>query len=224
MVRIHDRPLSSKPPAAPDLPQDLTALEADPPWLHALELGECVVSKVDWSARDATGLQLAECRLENVGLGSAKLAHAGIRDVVLTGGSWANADATKATLRRVEFRDTRLTGVAFADATLSDVVFADCGIDLGSFRFAKLVRVRFEGCRLQEADFYEASVASTVFTDCSLSGASIAAARFTDTELRGCDLAALGNPECLRGVRMPWADVVGAADVLAAGLGIEIVE
>jgi len=41
-------------------------------------------------------MRLAECRLDSVDLGSAKLAHAGLRDVVLTGGSWANVAATKA--------------------------------------------------------------------------------------------------------------------------------
>jgi hypothetical protein len=42
--------------------------------------------------------------------------------------------------------------------------------------------------------------------------------------LRGVDRAGAGDPECLRGVRMPWSDVVNAAAELAAALGIEIVD
>jgi hypothetical protein len=53
---------------------------------------------------------------------------------------------------------------------------------------------------------------------------SLAGATFVRSELRGCRLESLGNPERLRGVRMPMADVVQAADVIAAAAGIEIVE
>jgi uncharacterized protein YjbI with pentapeptide repeats len=224
VVRIHDRPcLSSKPPAAPDLPQELPPLDGDPA-LRGLELSERLVEAQDWSAREAESLRLTECRLDNVALDESTLRRARFRDVVVKGGSWANAVASEAELRRVEFRDTRLTGASFANATLVDLVFVDCRLDLSSFRFAKLTRARFEGCRLEEADFYDASVDSTVFSGCSLAGASLAGATFAETELRGCDLTTLGNPERLRGVRMPWADIVQAADVIAAGLGIQVVE
>jgi uncharacterized protein YjbI with pentapeptide repeats len=210
--------------ATPDLPLELVALREEQASLHGVELSGHLIAGVDWSARDATGMRLTECRLDGVELGETQLRRAGIRDVGVAGGSWANVDATEASAKRVAFRDVRLTGVSFANATLADVSFVDCRLDLASFRFAKLSNVRFEGCRLEEADFYEASVASTVFSNCSLARASIAGATFTSTELRGCDLAGLGNPDRLRGVRMPWSDIVQSADVLAAGLGIEIAE
>jgi hypothetical protein len=52
----------------------------------------------------------------------------------------------------------------------------------------------------------------------------LARATFIESEIRSCKLAEVGNPERLRGVRMPWPDVVQAADVLAQAVGIEIVE
>jgi uncharacterized protein YjbI with pentapeptide repeats len=104
------------------------------------------------------------------------------------------------------------------------VVFNDCRLDLTSFRFAKLASVQFDGCLLAESDFYEAAVKAAVFSSCSLVEASLAGVTFDDTELRGCNLTAIGNAERLRGVRMPWADIVQSADVLAAGLGIEVAE
>jgi hypothetical protein len=67
-------------------------------------------------------------------------------------------------------------------------------------------------------------VKAAVFSSCSLVEASLAGVTFDDTELRSCDLSAIGNAERLRGVRMPWADIVQSADVLAAGLGIEVAE
>jgi uncharacterized protein YjbI with pentapeptide repeats len=216
--------LPLKPPAAPDLPHELAPLEKEPESLQKAELGELLISARDWSGRDATGLRLSECRLENVALDEGKLRRASARDVSVAGGSWANVDAGEAFLKRVEFRQTRLTGVSFANATLEDVVFADCRLDLASFRFAKLAYVRFDSCHMGEADFYEAGIKSAAYSSCSLAGASLAGVTFADTELRGCDLTGIGNAERLRGVRMPWADIVQSADVLAAGLGIEIAE
>ena len=65
---------------------------------------------------------------------------------------------------------------------------------------------------------------SATLAECSLANASLAGATFVDVELRGCDLAAVGNPERLRGVRMPWADVIESAGVLAEALGIQVVD
>ena len=106
-----------------------------------------------------------------------------------------------------------------------DVAFDDCRLGLSSFRLRQ-ARVRpLSTAASPTSDFYEAAVKAAMF---------IGAARwprraspgstFEDTEFRGCDLTAIGNPERLRGVRMPWADIVQSADVLAAGLGIEIAE
>ena len=41
-------------------------------------------------------------------------------------------------------------------------------------------------------------------------------------ELRSCDLTALRGAEALRGMRMPWNDVLENAPLFAATLGIEI--
>jgi uncharacterized protein YjbI with pentapeptide repeats len=187
-------------------------------------LSERLVARADWSERDATGLRARECRFDEVHLDGAELRKGNLRDLEVEGGSWANASAVESELRRVRFRNTRLTGAVFANATLDDVVFQDCRLDLASFRFAKLVRVGFERCRLDEADLYETSVESATLAECSLANASLAGATFVDVELRGCDLAAVGNPERLRGVRMPWADVIESAGVLAEALGIQVVD
>jgi uncharacterized protein YjbI with pentapeptide repeats len=187
-------------------------------------LSERLVAHVDWSERDATGLRARECRFDEVQLDGAELRKANLRDVVVDGGSWANVSAVESELRRVCFRNVRLTGAVFANATLDDVVFQDCRLDLASFRFAKLVRVGFERCRLDEADLYETSVESATLAECSLANASLAGTTFVDVELRGCNLAAVGNPERLRGVSMPWADVIESAGVLAEALGIQVVD
>ena len=43
-------------------------------------------------------------------------------------------------------------------------------------------------------------------------------------ELRGCTLDGLTGAERLRGAAMPWADILGHAGLLAAALGIRVLD
>lgn len=42
--------------------------------------------------------------------------------------------------------------------------------------------------------------------------------------MRGCELDGVGNPEQLRGIVMPWPDIVRSAAVLAEGVGIRVLD
>ncbi|HXL43616.1 MAG TPA: pentapeptide repeat-containing protein [Gaiellaceae bacterium] len=210
-------------PAQPDLPAELVALGV-PVELRGLNLEACVLERIDLSDREASEMRLVESRLVQVDLGGSALKDASFRDVVALDGSWANVRAEGARLRRVQLQKLRLTGANFSDAAIEDATFVDCRIDLASFRFAKLERVSFERCRMEEVDFYAAKLASVVFADCILAGATWGGATFIRSEMRGCDLSGAGNPEALRGVRMPWPDIINAAGELAAAVGIEIIE
>jgi uncharacterized protein YjbI with pentapeptide repeats len=219
--------VASKPPiepAAPDLPEGLAAPPELPDMLTRRELEACLLERLDLSERDASLLTLVESRLLHVDLTGARLQNATLRDIVVEEGSWANVRAANVTLRRLRFEGVRLTGADLGGASIEDATFMDCRIDLASFRAAKLARVRFERCRMEEADFQSATLASCLFEDCNLTRMSLAEATFVRSELRGCDLAGAGNPERLRGVRMPWADVANAAAELAEAAGIEIVD
>jgi uncharacterized protein YjbI with pentapeptide repeats len=77
---------------------------------------------------------------------------------------------------------------------------------------------------MTESDFYEAQLSSVMFTDCDLTGATLTGATSTGIEMRGCDLTSTHSPERLRGVRMPWPDVIRTAGEFAAGIGIEVLE
>jgi uncharacterized protein YjbI with pentapeptide repeats len=218
--------LASKAPIAPsppDLPDELAGFDR-PASLVGAELELVLLERVALADEDASRLQLLESRLVEVDLTGAKLAHALLRDVRVTEGSWANVRATGVTLRRVELERVRLTGAELSSSVLEDVTFVGCRLDLASFRAAKLSSVRFEGCRMEEVDFQDAALASCVFDDCVLTRSAWAGATLERSELRGVDIAGAGNPECLRGARMPWADVVNAAAELAAAVGIEIVD
>ncbi len=117
-----------------------------------------------------------------------------------------------------------MTGADLAGASVRDVSFVDCRIDLCSMRFGRLERVRFDHCRMEELDLYEARLSSVVFAGCDLSNASLAKAAFASSELRECNLDGIGNPEQLRGVGMPWPDILRSAAVLAAAAGVHVVD
>lgn len=137
---------------------------------------------------------------------------------------WSTRREIRFSARRVEILRGRLTGVQLPESTLIDVTFADCRADLASFRFAKLERVVFRDCRLEESDFYGAELEDVLFERCDLRLASVEGVRATRVELRGCNLEGLQGAAALRGVRMPWSDVVGNGPLFASALGIEMLD
>jgi uncharacterized protein YjbI with pentapeptide repeats len=218
--------LSTKPPRRPDQP-DLPG-EVRPATLcralDQLALEGSSLERADFSGQSASDVRLEQCRLAHVDLTSTDLSRALLRDAVIVAGSWANVRTQEMRLRRVAFKGVRMTGANLSSASLEDVSFSDCRIDLGSFRFAKLTRVCFQRCRLDEIDFCGAELLSVTFIDCALIKAMWADATLTRCEMRGSDISGAGNPERLRGVRMPWADVLASAGELAAAAGVEIVD
>ncbi|MDP9233034.1 MAG: pentapeptide repeat-containing protein, partial [Actinomycetota bacterium] len=212
------------PPAPPDPLDDLAVLREIPPDLRGVEVRECRLADADLTGRDAHGLQLIESRVQGVDLARAVLRRATLRDVVISGGDWANIDAAETIIRRVELRGLRLTGAVLAAAKLQDAYFIQCRLDLCSLRFATLDRVRFEDCRMEEADFYEAALNSVAFVDCDLSRATLAKATFERCEMRGCELGGINGADRLRGVTMPWLDILRSAAVLADGVGVQILD
>jgi uncharacterized protein YjbI with pentapeptide repeats len=149
---------------------------------------------------------------------------AGLEDAVASDLDCANQQARGLVARRAEVRRCRLTGSELAEAALTDVTFADCRLDLVGLRMAKLERVVFRDCRMAECDLYGASLTDVLFEHCELREATFSTATLKRVELRNCDLSGLRGVEALRGVRMPWNDVLENAPLFAIALGIEILE
>lgn len=216
----------TKPPIEPDLPDVPEELERiDPPSrLMDRELEGCLLEGADLSLRNASGLQLSDARLVDVDLSGAVLTRVKIRFVEWRGGSVANARAEGSEVRRVRFDGARATGVGLSASRLEDVMFVRCRIDLANLRSARLARVRFESCQMHEADFADAELSSVMFEDCDLTRTGWSGVRFERCELRGCDLSDASGLERLRGVRMPWDDVIRSAGEIARAAGLEVVE
>jgi uncharacterized protein YjbI with pentapeptide repeats len=104
------------------------------------------------------------------------------------------------------------------------VLVSDCRADLVSLRATRLEDVTFRDCELTEADFADAHLRGVRLERCRLAGAELRGARFERSVIEGCDLQGLQVTGSLRGITMPWADVIEAAGVFAAALGVKIAE
>jgi uncharacterized protein YjbI with pentapeptide repeats len=218
-------PRTSEPiaPADPDIGEDLPDAEL-PEALSEAEISGSGIAAGSHPSIDATAVRIADSRISDVDFADGEFARCSITDVIWVGGTLANVSVMNSNLRRVRFSDVRATGVNLAGATLEDVCFVSCRLDLSNLRMAKLERVRFESCRMEEADFYQASLRSVVFDDCTLTGANWSGATFERSEMRGSDLSGADGLESIRGVRMPWSDVVRSANEIARAAGIEVID
>ena len=157
---------------------------------------------------------------------SAARALRGLRlvDVAVERGNLANVAAPELSLSRVTLTGARLTGAQWTHGPIADTMFRDCLIDLATFAGTTFERVEFDGCRLTQSDFRDALLRSVRFEHCDLTEADIAGVRLDRCELRACTLDGLAGVERLRGAAMTWADVVGHAGLLAAALGIRVLD
>jgi uncharacterized protein YjbI with pentapeptide repeats len=167
---------------------------------------------------------LTETRLINVDLGGARVRGLRLTDVSIEGGNLANLVAPELSLSRIAVSDARLTGAQWTRGRIADTLFRDCRVDLATFAGTTFERATFEGCRLAQADFREALLRSVRFDRCDLTEADLTGVRIDRCELRGCTLERLTGIERLRGAAMPWVDVVGHAGLLAAALGIRVLD
>lgn len=212
-----------RPPVPPRLPEPLRpAGDADPE--HDAVLRAAQITWDGGARVDARGVRVVGGRLDAVDLTGARLPLLDLSDVLVAGGSLANADLREAAWRRVEVRGARLTGVRLTDARLDDIVLADCRIDLAALSGARLRRVVLRDCRVAGSDLQGLAGEDLVLEGCDLREVDLSDARFTRTELRGCRLDAARGLERLRGVGMPFGDVLENAGAFAGHLGIRLLE
>jgi uncharacterized protein YjbI with pentapeptide repeats len=145
-------------------------------------------------------------------------------DTVVHGADWANRRAFRASALRTELRGVRLTGADLAESSFRDVRFVECRLDLVAARLSSFERVVFSDCRMEECDLYGSRLQDVLFERCVLRNATISGVTAERVELRGCDLQGLRGAEALRGMRMPWNDVLANAPLFAGVAGVEIVD
>jgi uncharacterized protein YjbI with pentapeptide repeats len=219
------RPKARIAPEAPRVPDELEAATVDPAGVESgdewrrVRLGDAVLPELA-----APGLRFEESRLERVDLSSGRLAHLSLSDVELESCNLANADVRGGSAWRARIARSRLTGLSWTEGLARDVVLTDCRIDLASFAATRLDQVVFERCLLTQADFQEANLRAVRFVDCDLTEADLADARFDRCELCGCTIDGIRGAERLRGIAMPWEDIVASVGTFAAAVGVTVID
>ena len=214
--------ISPEPPRIPDELEvatvDTAGVESGDEWRRAR------LTDVDAPKLAAPSLRFEEARLERVDLSSGRLAHLALSDVELDTCNLANADVRGGSAWRARIVRSRLTGLAWTEGMVRDTIFSDCRIDLSSFGATRLDQVVFERCLLMQADFQEASLRAVRFVDCDLTELDVSQASFARCELRGCTIDGMRGAERLRGVAMPWEDIVASAGTFAAAVGVTLID
>lgn len=167
--------------------------------------------------------ELAE-RLRDTAIDAERLREDGLRDVVLEDCDLANVRGVRVLVERATLRGCRMTGMQLAESTIRDTLLEGCRIDLAAFRMTRFERVVLRDCVLREADLVEAQLSSVVLERCDLTGADLSHATFARSQLHDCRCDGLIAAERLRGVAMPWPDVVALAPELAAAVGIAVLD
>lgn len=211
---------------APRVAPHLTPVDLDGGGLgDELLLDSVVLTGSAGHGATARNLELVRSRLLEVDLASARLAHLSIGDCEVRGGNLANVAVRGGVAQRTRFEQVRLTGLTWHEGTVRDVTFRGCRVDLASFAASRLERVRFEDCLMVQVELQDARLAGVVFERCDLTEADFSGARLAaGCELRGCTLDGARAVERLRGARMGLTDVIAAAGVFAATLGIGILD
>ena len=167
-------------------------------------------------------MRIRESELRGLVVETEPAAGLELLDVVLRDCGLSNVDGRGGSIRRVEIERSRLVGFSLNEGKVRDLRVTDSSLELASFALAGLHNVVFERVNLAEASFMEARMQGVQFIDCTLTGADFRGARLTRCVIRGSSLEDVLGVESLRGLEMPWSDVVASAGALAAALGIDV--
>ena len=176
----------------------------------------------DGSTVQTGRVRLRESELRGVVLEPGNVPGLTLGDVVMHDCGLSNVDAREGRLARVEVHRSQLVGFGLSRGDIRDLRVVDSSLQLASFTSATLRNVVFERVNLTEASFMHARLEAVAFVDCRLEGADFRHAKATACVIRGASLDGVLGVESLRGLRMPWPDVLASAGALAAALGIDV--
>lgn len=216
-----------QPPAPPNAPASDELEPAELPGggeVREIDLAEALVDHAGREAVTTTRVAIEESELRAVALGEGTVNDFLIRDTRLRGCDLSNVAARRGEIRRVASVESKLIGFALIEGELGDARFEGGSAMLSSFAHAKLRRVEFHGVNLREAVFVSAELDSVLFQDCDLTGADFRGAQLRNCVIRGSSLDGVSGVESMRGLAMPWPELLDSAGTMAAALGISVDE
>jgi uncharacterized protein YjbI with pentapeptide repeats len=219
IVRSDHSAPAVQPPDLPDL--ELRELDA------VIQGGELVIDGVlveDDGSRPVRvdRILVTESEFRGVAIDARDSPGLRLSDVILRACDLSNVDGREGALRRVEIHGSRLMGFGLAGGSAQDVRILDSSLALASLVFSKLRDVVFERVDLTETSFMEAQLESVAFIDCKLGGTDLRGVKLKGCTVRGASLDGVLGVDSLRGLTMPWMDILDSAGALAAALDINI--
>ena len=130
-----------------------------------------------------------------------------------------DAALTGLRLERVSLRGLELVERAAADLRIDESLLHDVALDGSEAAGLTLTDVRVENGSWANLRAVRGSLTRIEARELRATGAD-----FAESELRDCELTGLTGAGSLRGIRMPWNDVLQLAGLLAAATGIEVVD
>lgn len=218
MVRKPESPVRVE---SPDLPA-LEQWERDQLVGTDLELDGVRVDLQPSQPIEAGRVRIVEAELHGVTLAATNARGLKLSDVRLWDCDLSNLDGGEGSITRVEIHHSRLVGLGLAGGSVQDLRVVDSTLGLASFAFSQLRSVVFERVKLTDASFMEAKLDHVEFIDCELAGSDFRNVILDHCAIRGTSLEGVLGVESLKGLTMPWEDVLASAASLAAGLGISI--
>jgi uncharacterized protein YjbI with pentapeptide repeats len=190
--------------------------------LDELVLSEALVERHGRDALTARRIHVQESELRGLTLGEGVATELLLSDARLNGCDLSNIRARRGAMRRVELADSRLVGFSLSEGKVGDLRVVGGTMMLCSFAHSTLRHVEFENVNLCAASFLETRLESVSFSGCDLTGADFRGTRLKECAIRGSSLDGIVGVESLRGLTMPWSDLVGSVGALAAALGIGV--
>ena len=192
--------------ARPSRGADLLASQLD---LHGTvdlahsSLEQCAIA-ADADAVDLVGATLIDVEVADARIASLRVRDANLRRVRITGGRLGTLDLSGARIDELELRGVRIDYLNLGGAKATDVEIVDCAIRTLDMPQAELTRVRFADTRTDEVD--------------------PRGLRAAHVDLRGLDAGAFLDANSLRGTTLSSFQVQLLAPVLAAGIGIHVLD
>ncbi len=190
--------------------------------LEELELSEALVEHHGRDPITARRIRVLESELRGLTLAEGAVSELLLSDARLAGCDLSNLRVRRGAIRRVELTDSRLVGFSLNEGAVDDLRAVGGTMMLSSFAHSVLRSVAFEKVNLREASFIDARLESVSFDGCDLTGADFRGARLKKCTIRGASLDAVVGVESMRGLAMPWSDLVGSVAALASALGIAV--
>ncbi len=216
-----ERP-GSEPPRTVELPA--LAPFAGP----ALEAGGDYEA-VDFADRDlagqrAEGVAFLGCRFQRSRLDELELPRARFSECLLAEVHATSIDVRDSVWRDCLLADGRIGALAAPGASWTSVRIRGGKLNFVDLSGSRLRHVVFEGCSIGELDLGEAQVRSVRFVGCHLDVLIVEGARLTEVDLSGADLRGLRGIGNLRGATVSREQLIDLAPLLAAHVGLSVLE